>query len=471
MVFFMSKTFKYIAVRKELEKQLLAKLQPGDYLPPLPELCTMFNASTITLNRVLRELAAEGIIERIKHRGTRLCHKTQSIQHSPPRQQLRILATHPQHWLFMQIIEKKLVEFCHAHKNLDLHCEYTQRIEQVERLMHEDYDLIFADSNQVKLIVKSSTVRSKLRPIANIPDFHFNAEDYVPAAIKHASDRKNELFGMPLTAGPDLQLINRSAASVDSLLQLSNFYDMWFLQMQKLQQQKEPMLLIPQDYRYLEAIFRSYNANLFSDDMMSINLDTPEVKDVLKMLEYNLHQKQLGLTGVNQRSILDVVENNVLKSTPIPLLFSSMINLKPGCGCQGFYVKNLPMARKNTAWLFWEGVLVGKSCDPALAADILNYLQSASVQSMLPGCTALPARLDMQKLILTAYEPEFPGITQAYTTGLQYACNDFAIPYNVLKELDLYLRTVICGADPAFRNNKNVTRKINAMLKASEHLK
>ena len=36
MVFFMSKTFKYIAVRKELEKQLLAKLQPGDYLPPLP---------------------------------------------------------------------------------------------------------------------------------------------------------------------------------------------------------------------------------------------------------------------------------------------------------------------------------------------------------------------------------------------------------------------------------------------------
>lgn len=467
----MTKEFKYIAVRKRLVKELLQQLHPGDFLPPLPELCNLFNASTITVNRVLKELAAEGVIERIKHRGTRIAVTSPQVISVTPRQQLRILATHPRRWQIIQAIEKKLVDFCRTHNNLELHCEYTARHEQIERIMERDYDLVFADSGQVKLMLHSKKLRSYLRPLKDLPGLHLDVADYVPAAIRHGSDKDNVLYGMPLTVGPDLQLINRNGELSEKFLNLSSFYDMFFRQMLKLQQNREPILTLPLDYRYLEAVFRSYDADLFTDDMSAVNLESPAVKDVLKMLESYLHRQQLGLLVANQHYLLDKVEDNVLKYTPIPLQFASMINLKPGCGCQNFYVKNLPQARKSTAWLFWEGVLVGHNCDCSLAADVLNYLQSAAVQSMLPGCTALPARLDMQKLALTAYEPEFPGLTQAYTTGLQIACNQHAVPYDVLQDLNIYLCSVICGADPTCRGCKETARRINAMLKASPFLK
>ncbi len=464
----MAKEFKYTTVRKRLINELLKELKPGDFLPSLEELCNIFNASTITVNRVLKELAAEGVLERIKHCGTRLCQ----VPAAPAvnRTQLRILTTHPRQWMIIQIIEKKLVEFCRLHKNLELHCEYTSRNEQIERIMERDYDLVFADSGQVKLMLHSNILRNYLRPLSDLPGLHLNADDYVPSAIMHGSDRKGVLYGLPLTVGPDLQLIARNREMSEDFFNLSGFYDMYFKQMLNLQQNKEPILALPLDYRYLEAIFRSYDADLFSGDMSAVNLEKPAVKDVLKMLENYLHRQQLGLLVANQRNMLDTVQDNVLKYTPIPVQFASLINLKPGCGCQSFYVKTLPHARKNTSWLFWEGVLVGRNCDRSLAADVLNYLQSAAVQSMLPGCTALPARLDMQKLSLAAYEPEFPGLTQAYTAGLQNACNQHAVPYDVLRELNIYLRSVICGANPACRGSKDVARRINSMLKSSPHL-
>ena len=466
----MAKEFKYIAVRKRLENELLKQLRPGDFLPSLPELCNMFNASTITVNRVLKELSEQNVLERIKHRGTRYCQTPEKAAVPAARTQLKILTTHPRQWHIIQIVEKKLVEFCQLHKNLELHCEYTSRSEQIERIMERDYDLIFADSGQVKLMLHSNILRKYLRPLCDLTGLHFNPNDYVPAAIRHGSDRRNVLYGLPLTVGPDLQLITRNREMSEEFLNLSSFYDMYFKQMLKLQQNKEPILVIPLDYRYLEAIFRSYDADLFTGDMSAVNLETPEVKDVLKMLENYLHRQQLGLLVANQRNMIDTLQNNVLTHTPIPLQFASLINLQPGCGCQSFYVKTLPHARKNASWLFWEGVLVGRNCDCSLAVDVLNYLQSAAVQSMLPGCTALPARLDMQKLALAAYEPEFPGITQAYSAGLQNACNQHAVPYDVLRELNIYLRSVICGADPTCRYSKDIARRINSMLKSSPHL-
>jgi len=460
----MAREFKYKSVRKALEKELLNSLQIGDYLPTLPELCRRFAVSSITMTRVLRELAAAGRLERIKHCGTRICAPQQTNTSSNKRQ-LKILATQPIQWLFIRIMEKKLLEFCRKEPNLELRCEYASRAEQIERIYYNDYDFIFADSIQIKLMLHNHTLRSRLKPLADLPGLQIDPADFVPAGIRLGSDPQKELYALPLTCGPALQMINRSENISVQIPELSNFYDAWFLQLTKLQRSGQALMIMPLDYRYLEGIFRSYGSPLFNEDMQHINLDSRPVKEILKMLEYYLHNQQLGLLIADQRRVLDEIKKDVLKRTPLPLHIASMINLKPGCGCQSFRIKTLPQARQATSWLFWEGVAVGKNCDPALAVSVLNYLQSASVQSLLPGCTALPARLDMQKLALAAYEPEFPGLTAAYNTALSYADNPHPVPYAALNELNRYLRTVICGVEPVNLHCKNVARRINAILR------
>ena len=189
------------------------------------------------------------------------------------------------------------------------------------------------------------------------------------------------------------------------------------------------------------------------------------------MLEYYLHQQQLGMLVTEQKGLLDTVQDGVLKYSPVALRISSTIFLKPACSCVSFAVKTPPQAKCMANWLFWEGVLVGNCCDCSIAADLLNYLQSASVQSMLPGCTSLPARLDMQNLALAAYEPEFPGITAAYKLGMQHADNPAALPYDVLREFNLYLRTVICGMETVGGSIKAAAKRINNLLLNSQYQK
>jgi GntR family transcriptional regulator len=60
----------YAQVKEALQRDIEAKMKPGDALPIEPELEKHFGVSRITVRRALDELEAEGLIVRIQGRGT-----------------------------------------------------------------------------------------------------------------------------------------------------------------------------------------------------------------------------------------------------------------------------------------------------------------------------------------------------------------------------------------------------------------
>lgn len=464
----MGKEFLYDIVRKRLEQEILTQKKAGEFLPSVAELCARFGASAITVNRVLRELAEEGRLERIKHCGTRVVWMPGAVGLAPVgKRRIRILAAHPQRWLVMHVMERKLVDFCRYRPEYELQCEYASRDEQIERLLHNDYDFVFADSGQVKLMMHFAVLREKLLALDQLPGLHFNPTDFVPAAVRLGCAPDGRQYGLVLTAGPDLQLIDL-ASGVPGIDHLSPYWNVWLSQLCKLRQGTAPMLSLPLDLRYLEPIFRMHGVPLFDPEMRQCLLDTAPVRTLLEELVHYLHREKLGLLSGKAPGLGDLAGGREMPRSQIPVMIVSMISLQPGRGSSHFRMRPLPQARTRAAWLFWEGVLVGRQCDPVLAAELLNYFQNATVQSSLLGCTGLPARRDMQQLALMSYEPDFPGITEAFTKGMEAADNPYAIPYPALKVLNDYFRQVLCGRKPLREGLRERVRDINSILRQGE---
>ncbi|MBM6995696.1 GntR family transcriptional regulator [Paenibacillus sp. DXFW5] len=73
---------KYETVKQALQQQIQAgKLQPGDKLPHEEDLMKQFKVSGITIRKALTELADEGVITRIKRKGS-FVNGTQPADHS-----------------------------------------------------------------------------------------------------------------------------------------------------------------------------------------------------------------------------------------------------------------------------------------------------------------------------------------------------------------------------------------------------
>lgn len=73
---------KYETVKQALQQQIEAgKLQPGDKLPHEEDLMKLFKVSGITIRKALTELADEGVITRIKRKGS-FVNGTQPADHS-----------------------------------------------------------------------------------------------------------------------------------------------------------------------------------------------------------------------------------------------------------------------------------------------------------------------------------------------------------------------------------------------------
>lgn len=67
----MSKNPKYIKIMSDLESQIKNnELNPGDQIPTEKNLCEMYNASRMTVNKAIMMLCEKRLVERIAGKGS-----------------------------------------------------------------------------------------------------------------------------------------------------------------------------------------------------------------------------------------------------------------------------------------------------------------------------------------------------------------------------------------------------------------
>lgn len=417
-----AKIYKYERVLAYLDNILLPALEPGMLLPDTEQLCRELDCSLITLNHALAILSRRGRIKRIRNKGTVVLAPALREKPLPKRRLVRVLGIAPGMWNFMRAMETALTRYRDCHEELEFRFEYPQVDEWFDRIRDHDYDLIFGNTDAIRLIMNSPELRGRVMILEQLRKLEFSREDFPDNLIGFCSEL-NHWRAVPLTAAPVFQLTNPRHPEIDPARlpdSLPEFLDY----LRRRQRGGRPMLAIRMALSYIETFFRARKLSLFSLDGTRCLIDTPEAQHLLEQLSGFITRDKLLFPITTQIESRFFAHNNVLENIldeNLAIRWASGLDFYPGNEIK-YHITPPPGALHTPGThLFLEGVMAGINSDPDLVTPILNYLQSIAVQNLLVGCAGVPARQDMRTLLLARLEPAYPGITRTVHATLPHA--------------------------------------------------
>ncbi|GEM_PF-5774339 len=361
------------------------RLQPGDLLPGLAELCRQYQTSEITIKKTMSLLAEHGFVKRIPGKGTEVLDSPALRGPGPvsiPRHKLKILTL--ERWSFSDYLEEQAIRYSKFNPDVVFSVSRTP-------VEGEEYDLIAVNGQEW---VNSET--DSLRSLESIHGLNFNPDSFFPEILKFCR-RGDGTYMLPLGFSPLVCIYNLDRPEI-SRIDWRN--------LKTCDQFTEAMLRVKSDELRYPFFCMSMDAGTWGHFVHSgggriDGLNEPEARRGLQIMYDMLHKHHISPI-VNDytfhwnlfntgRFIATWGKYGRIRSNP---------QMRMG-------IAPLPYAEQKNGSLFLEGLVIPKnSRQVPQVKDFLNYLLGMDAQLEL--CAGTDG-LSTQKNIAGYYLEKLDG--------------------------------------------------------------